>query len=80
MGDQDGGAQGEPDPPKQVNLVPDYVNDNKYLVNLQISNTKLVLRGNMSFSCTSNSYLYVNLLPRGYRAQTVGTVLLGILV
>lgn len=48
--DRDGGGQGEPDPLKQMGLLPDHANKNKHLVKPQINDAELVSRDDMSFS------------------------------
>lgn len=74
MGGQYGGERMEPGLLRQTNFIVDYVNKCKRLVKLQITGAELVIRNNMQFSCTK---IFPHLLPKRYRAQTVGTQLLG---
>lgn len=58
VGDKDGGVPEEANAIKQMHLIADYVNDSKYLVNLQMSNTKLVLRGSVVLMHVKCAFIY----------------------
>lgn len=77
MGGQQGGSHEEFDPLEKMDFIPGYVNDTK-LINLNLCNTRILLRDNVSFSCISNASLCQYLLPSRYRAQAVIMVLLGL--
>lgn len=55
------GAHEESDPLKQMGLMPDYVNDSKYPVKLQINKTKLVLRDNLIFAHVKRLFMCLSL-------------------